>query len=158
MFLMIFLLLKCLFSQDTILDNYINTIDPITNYSLVTSQIENDYSIYILDLDSQHWLTDNEVDREIWQHWIILVVPEVIEYETSFLLIDGGSNSENPPDLSDEIMVIFSSIAVETKSVISILKTVPNEPLTFSDENFQRTEDEIIAYSLEKFLTTGDSK
>jgi len=49
-------------------------------------------------------------------------------------------------------------MAVESKSVMALLETVPNQPLMFSDENFTRTEDEIIAYSWEKFLTTGDPK
>src|SRR5205085_8656729 len=47
-------------------------------------------------------------------------------------------------------------MAVRTKSVIAELRMIPNEPLTFAGETKSRTEDEIIAYTWEKFLKTGD--
>jgi PhoPQ-activated pathogenicity-related protein len=38
----------------------------------------------------------------------------------------------------------------------TVLRQIPNEPLRFRDENRERTEDEIIAYTRDKYLWTGD--
>ena len=147
-----------LFSQSSVLDDYINNVDPYTEYSVVSSETGFGYTSYVLDLTSQKWLTDAEVDHPVWQHWIVLIVPWEVDYETAFLLINGGGNDLTPPDPLDEVYLLFGYMAVESKSVMALLETVPNQPLMFSDENFTRTEDEIIAYSWEKFLTTGDPK
>ena len=147
-----------LFPQSSVLDDYINTIDPFTDYSVVSSETGFGYTSYVLDLTSQKWLTDAEVDKPVWQHWIILLVPWEVDYETAFLLINGGGNDATPPDPTDEEYMAFAYFALESKSVMAFLETVPNQPLMFSDENFTRTEDEIIAYSWEKFLSTGDPK
>jgi len=147
-----------LFSQSSVLDDYITYNDPYTEYSVVSSETGFGYSSYILNLTSQKWLTDAEVDHPVWQHWIILLVPWEVDYETAFLLINGGGNDATPPDPTDEEYMAFAYFALESKSVMAILETVPNQPLMFSDEDFTRTEDEIIAYSWEKFLSTGDPK
>jgi PhoPQ-activated pathogenicity-related protein len=51
---------------------------------------------------------------------------------------------------------LLASLAVATGSVLSELRTVPNEPLTFAGETRKRSEDAIIAYSWDKYLKTGD--
>jgi PhoPQ-activated pathogenicity-related protein len=43
-----------------------------------------------------------------------------------------------------------------TGSVVTSLRDIPNEPLTFKEEGRPRTEDEIIAYTWQKFMKTGD--
>lgn len=152
------IIISVLFSQSAILDDYINNIDPYTDYSEESSEFGVGYTSYILDLTSQKWLTENEVNRPIWQHWITIFVPWDVDYETAFMLINGGSNSYNPPDPNDELNIAIGLMAVETKSVMAILDNIPNEPLIFTDEGFERTEDEIIAYTWEKYLSTGDPK
>ena len=79
-----------LFSQSSVLDDYINNVDPHTEYSVVSSEPGFGYTSYVLDLTSQKWLTDAEVDHPVWQHWIVLIVPWEIDYETAFLLIRRG--------------------------------------------------------------------
>ena len=46
-------------------------------------------------------------------------------------------------------------MATATKSVVTELRMVPNQPLTFSDDKKPRTEDKFIAYTWDKFLKTG---
>ncbi len=48
------------------------------------------------------------------------------------------------------------TIAKQTRSVVVELQGIPNEPVQFSDETETRNEDAIIAYSYDKFMTTGD--
>ncbi|MCC2671509.1 MAG: PhoPQ-activated pathogenicity-related protein PqaA type, partial [Armatimonadetes bacterium] len=50
----------------------------------------------------------------------------------------------------------FVQMALRTHSVVSELKMIPNEPLTFTGETMSRTEDAIIAYTWDRFLKTGD--
>ena len=51
---------------------------------------------------------------------------------------------------------MLANIAVATHSVVAELRMVPNQPLTFSDDGKPRVEDEMIAYTWDKFLRTGD--
>ena len=46
-----------------------------------------------------------------------------------------------------------------TRSVVAELRMVPNQPLVFAnDGGRERSEDEIIAYTWDKFLRTGDER
>jgi PhoPQ-activated pathogenicity-related protein len=66
----------------------------------------------------------------------------------------GDGNSFDPvPGIDPNLR----KVAAATRSVIVELSAVPNQPLTFSDETTPRSEDEIIAYSWDKFLQGGDS-
>jgi PhoPQ-activated pathogenicity-related protein len=49
-------------------------------------------------------------------------------------------------------------MAVETGTVVTELRMVPNQPLTFAGDTKGRTEDSLIAYSWDKYLKTGDEK
>lgn len=49
-------------------------------------------------------------------------------------------------------------MALATKSVVTELRMVPNQPLVFAGETEGRTEDSLIAYTWDKFLRTGDAK
>ena len=52
----------------------------------------------------------------------------------------------------------LTQIALDTKTIVTQLKMVPNEPLMFAGETTNRTEDEIIAYTWDKYLRTGDAR
>ena len=92
-----------------------------------------------------------------------IIVPEV-EWllgpvkDTALVLINGGDIGEPAPiiDPADPSYSDFRSLAAATRSVIVELRGVPNQPLQFSDETFTRSEDEIIAYSWDKFLRGAD--
>src|SRR6185436_20151525 len=67
----------------------------------------------------------------------------------------GGSNGREAPKQVDGNLV---RIALTTKSVITELRMVPNEPLVFAGDGQKRTEDGIIAYCWDKYLRTGDER
>ncbi len=138
----------------TPLDDYIAKPDPSYTYSLVNT-IDNPLGkVYQIDMKSQTWRTEKEVNRTLWQHWVNIIVPNDVASNTALLWINGGSNrNANPP--SPDMMVV--QIAVQSKTVVVDLKQVPNEPLTFADDpGNERTEDAIIAYSWDKYLKTKD--
>jgi PhoPQ-activated pathogenicity-related protein len=90
----------------------------------------------------------------VWQHWLSIVVPDSVRYETALLYIGGGSNDDEPPAAAPARVLRF---ALETNSVAAELGMVPNQPLRFADSPHQaRYEDDLIAYSRVKFIVTGD--
>jgi PhoPQ-activated pathogenicity-related protein len=141
--------------ERTALDEYIAA--PDTNYSfhLVKAIPEKDKTTFILEMTSQAWLTTNEVDRPLWKHWLIVVRPAIVTTTNSLLFIGGGNNRDGAPKSADGNM---QQLAVATKSIVSELRMVPNQPLIFTGESKGRTEDALIAYTWDKFLRTHDSK
>lgn len=138
---------------ETALDRYVHAPDPTFSFKLENKQSKDGVTQYVLNMISQTWRTPAEVDRTEWQHWVSIAVPDKVEFDTALLFIDGGSNGNPAPEKINED---FAKIAKATKSVIVELSMVPNEPLVFSDDGKKRTEDEIIAYTWDKFLRTGD--
>ena len=139
----------------TALDRYVAS--PDTNYSFrLANTIKGDgYTTYQIDLISQSWLTTNEVNRTLWQHWLTMVKPDKVSSTTGLLFIGGGGNRTNPPSRAGAEFVL---IATSTETVVAELRNVPNQPLIFSGEEKGRSEDALIAYTWDKFLRTGDEK
>ena len=53
-------------------------------------------SAVLLDMTSQ-WLTEREVERPLWTHWITVVRPTTITSDVALLFISGGSLDRQPP-------------------------------------------------------------
>jgi PhoPQ-activated pathogenicity-related protein len=139
-------------AQQTAMDRYVATPDPSYRYELVKSTPGEDLSVYVIQLTSQTWRNAQEVDHPVWKHWLTVAVPKKAKGSTGMLIISGGSTSPTPPKNPDLLLV---TIARSTKVVAAELRNIPNEPLVFLDENKPRREDEIIAYTWNKFLKTG---
>ena len=141
--------------ERTALDRYVKA--PDTNYSFrVALTIKGEgYTTYMIDMISQSWLTTNEVNRTLWQHWLTLVKPDKLTSATGLLFIGGGGNRTEPPTKANEDVV---QVALKTGTVATELRNVPNQPLIFAGEAKGRTEDALIAYTWDKFLRTGDEK
>jgi len=139
----------------TALDRYVTAPDPNYTYSLVRAVPGKDWTTYVLEMTSQAWLTTNEVDRPLWQHWLVVVIPDEVTTAKSLLFIGGGGNDGAPPKSAGEHLV---KIAIATKSVVSEVKMIPNQPLVFAGETQGRKEDSLIAYCWDKFLRTGDER
>lgn len=141
--------------ERTALDRYVQA--PDTNYSFrVAGTIKGEgCTTYLIDLISQSWLTTNEVNRPLWQHWLTLVRPDKVSCTTGLLLIGGGSNRTNLPVKAEANLML---IATSTETVVAELRNVPNQPLIFAGETKGRSEDSLIAYTWDKFLRTGDER
>jgi PhoPQ-activated pathogenicity-related protein len=138
----------------TPLDDYIAKPDASYTYSVVQTIDHPLGKVYILDMKSQTWRTEKEVNRTLWQHWLTVIVPNDVTSDTALLFINGGSNRGNPPSGPEGML---AQIAVQTKTVVADLKMVPNQPLIFTDDpGNERYEDAIIAYTFDKFLKTQD--
>src|SRR5262245_48820668 len=140
-------------SAKTALDKYVEAPDPAYKYELVSKVQGKGYTTFVLKMTSQTWRSTSEVDRNVWWHWMILVKPDDVKSSKSLLYISGGNNNSAAPKDADGPII---QIAKTTKSVVTELRMVPNQPLTFSDDKKPRVEDEFIAYTWDKYLKTGD--
>ena len=156
-------------SAATALDDYLALQDPTVIPVEVESVYHGDWlantTAYNLQFTSQFWREPNEVDTTEWTHWVTVIVPGGLGiafgggvHDTALILINGGDIGEPAPsiDPADPNHMQFRSMALGTRSVVVELRGVPNQPLLFSDDPNARTEDEIIAYSWDKFLNGGD--
>ncbi len=131
----------------TALDDYVAAFDPTYSYDVIDTTVVPGFTAYTIDMTSQTWRSPGEVDRTEWQHFLYIVVPDFVVDDTALLIIDGGTNGGSA-SLPDEL-VQFAGVS---GAVTAQLRTVPNQPLQFSDETFTRSEDAIIAYTFDKFL------
>src|ERR1700674_1364941 len=81
--------------------------------------------------------------------------PDKVSSSKALLFISGGSIHRSPPKSANGMSV---RTAVATKSVVAELRGVPNQPIVFAGETKGRSEDDLIAYTWDKFLRTGDEK
>jgi len=145
--------------ERTALDRYIAAPDPNFSYKLVNTINDEGVTAYILDMTSQSWRSKDEVDRPLWQHWVAIIKPDKVKTSTGLLVISGGKNGSNPPDKLDKT---FAQIALGTQSVVTVLMMIPNQPLKFSNEPLDaykeegRVEDDMIAYTWDRYMKTGD--
>jgi PhoPQ-activated pathogenicity-related protein len=148
--------------SNDVLREYVYRDDGAYTYSLNTTLNGGSYTAYIIDMTSQIWRSPGEVNRTVWQHWLTIIVPSASFgplRSTAGLVITGSNNSGSPPTELDDETEIAAQLAVATRSVIAVLRNTPNQPLFFPDE-FPvrgRTEDDLIAYTYDKFLETGDT-
>jgi PhoPQ-activated pathogenicity-related protein len=78
---------------------------------------------------------------------------KVMHPRTSFLLIGQGSNTNNPPKATDQLLLLAAALAVRTNTIAAVLYQVPNQPCGFSDDEWHpRSEDDIIAYTWAHFI------
>jgi PhoPQ-activated pathogenicity-related protein len=137
----------------TPLDEYIAKPDPAYSWKVVKTVPGDGYTTYVVDLKSQNWRTVPEVNRTLWEHWLVIVKPQKVEHETGFLNIGGGRNGSPAPDSASPQMI---QIAKATNSVVAELRMIPNQPIIFNGDGKERFEDDLIAYSWIKFMDTRD--
>ena len=148
-------------SQATPLDDYVNAADPEYTYGPTPANViaGTGYTANVWYMASGTWRSSSEVDRTLWEHWLVIIVPDTVSHTKAMMLVDGGSNSSTPPSSVDAGL---AQIAVATQSILAYVKQIPNQRIKFSDETDPRyidngrTEDELIAYAWDKFKTTGD--
>lgn len=144
----------------TALDDYIAEPDPNFGWTVANILPGSGYTCTVLDMTSQTWRDEpNEVDRELWQHWVKIVKPSTVSSNIGLLWISGGSNGGSVPNSVDSRLV---AIAKATQTVCAELRMVPNQRIKFADETDPRyisngrKEDELIAYAWDKYLRGGD--
>lgn len=139
----------------TALDKYVATPDPTYSYKIVRTTEDADGTLFVVDLKSQTWLTAEEVNRPVWQHWLLIYRPKQVANNKALMFIGGGANGKDAPAGLDRNI---AAVAKATQSVVAELKQVPNQPLIFHGDGVERVEDDLIAYTWNHYIKTGDAR
>ena len=142
-------------SQPTVIDEYVHADDPNYRWEIVSRTEADTHIAIVAELVSQKWLTEQEVDRPVWHHWITIVIPKQVKSDVGMLWIGGGSNLDPAPGAPPEHI---TRIALATGAVVAELGMVPNQPLEFHGDGNLRYEDDLIAYGWNRFLEGEDSR
>ena len=144
-------------ASETPLDRYVAAPDPSFAWTVSKTLPAEGVTATLIDLTSQRWLTEKEVEQPLWKHWLVVITPEKVTSDIGFLFIGGGRNDRNPPATPTKWLV---DAARDTGTVVAELRMVPNQPVVFKDDPDRkpRTEDDFIAYTWNKYLRTGDDK
>ncbi len=129
------------------LKTYVEKPDASFSYRLVAAEaIGEDATGYVLRMTSQTW-------RGVrWEHWVSLIVPKVVKHpDKAILAITGGSSQSRQPDGKSGVALMLGRLAQQTGAILIVVQQVPNQPL------FGRLyEDDLISYTFDKYLTTGE--
>ncbi|MEX2169925.1 MAG: PhoPQ-activated pathogenicity-related family protein [Pirellulales bacterium] len=140
-------------AESTPLDEYLEAPDTLYKWELVQSIEGNSSKTCVIRLTSQAWLSENEVDRPVWEHWLVVVKPNTLKTNKAFLVVSGSDNNRPAPDSANAVV---SRIAEATGSIVAELRMVPNQPLMFHGDGTPRKEDDLIGYGWNQFLETGN--
>jgi len=135
----------------TALDDYIQKPDDSYSWKIADTKTVDGMKTVLVDMVSQTWRTKKDVNRTQWRHWLTLSIPEKVTSDVGMLFIGGGYNGEGPRS-NDETEVI----ARATGTVVAQLGMIPNQTLIFHDDGKERREDDLIGYTWDQFLQTGD--
>ena len=75
--------------EATALDRYVAAPDPSYRYELIETILGDGYAAHVLEMSSQRWRDETEVDRPLWKHWLTIIEPEQVATGTE-LVVDGG--------------------------------------------------------------------
>ena len=138
----------------TALDRYVQAPDDNYAWRVEKTIPGQGSTTYVLEMTSQAWRSETEVNRPVWTHWLVIEKPDKLTSNKALMMITGGDIDSPAPDGASERT---RGAAVATGSVVAELRGIPNEPLTFiGDETKPRSEDSLIAYTWDKFMRTGD--
>lgn len=141
------------FAQETItpataLQAYLHNGDTHYQWSVRDSFQLETVKGYNLILTSQKW-------REYtWRHQLTILVPRQNNHDGALLFITGGSNRDEQPNWKkndDELVASLAHMASTNKAITAVIRQTPNQPL-YGD----RTEDELISYTLHNYKQDGD--
>ncbi|MFO1066482.1 MAG: PhoPQ-activated pathogenicity-related family protein [Pirellulales bacterium] len=139
----------------TALDRYVAAPDDSFAWKIVAVKDLPGAKMFVVDMTSQTWLTPTEVDRTKWQHWLTIVKPNEVKSSTAMMFIGGGGNGGAPPDKMDDRVL---AVANGSRTVVAELKQVPNQPLVFHGDGKPRVEDDLIGYTWDQYIKTGDER
>ena len=144
--------------SETALDRYVAAPDPSFSWKVLKPLPAADgAAATVLDVTSQKWLTEAEVERPLWTHWLTVVRPPKVTSDVALLFISGGTLERQPPASPPAWLV---AAARDTGTITAELRLVPNQPVVFKGDPSRkpRSEDDFIAYTWDKYLRTGDER
>lgn len=135
-------------TPENALHAYLNNSDRSFRWEVQEKQRSEGAGLYRILFTSQTW-------RDIeWNHELMIIVPDKVEFSDALLFITGGSVKDGKPnthEFTDDFVKAIGNIAVVNKAVAAIIWQVPNQPL-YDD----LTEDALITYTLYNYKQDKD--
>jgi hypothetical protein len=103
----------------TALDDYVAAPDSNYSYRVVKTIEVPGCTGYVLEMTSQAWRSEKEVDRTVWKHWLTIIKPEKVASDIALLWITGGSNDRPAPERPEQMLV---AIAQNSGSVVAEIR------------------------------------
>lgn len=133
------------------LSGYVSKADNSYRWKLIKTSEDNSLQFAQLHMISQTWRGTP------WQHRLLVARPTDIKKASHALLIIGGGSwrkgLENAPFDDAGEMQLVTSLAKTTQMPVVLLSHVPFQPLFDG-----KKEDQIIAYTFDRFLDSGDEE
>ena len=82
----------------TALDRYVAQPDDTYSWKVVNTFKSKGLTAFVIDLKSQTWRTKDEVNRTLWQHWLIVVKPDQVKFDTGHAVHRRGRTTAIRPD------------------------------------------------------------
>ena len=124
------------------LEDYVTAPDPSFNWKRCEQKPLPHATLTHLELVSQTW------QKQFWSHHLLVVRPEKVTHPDVALIFVTGGGFGAPDDKDAER---FNLVAQRAGAIAAIITKVPNQPLYDG-----RTEDALIAYTLDQYLKSGD--
>lgn len=139
------------------LEAYVNQDDGVFRYDHIASIPASGVTVHLYNLVSQVWRSADEIDRTLWQHQLVIVVPDTVASDTGMLFVGDNDNDDPLPGQDDVIVQIITQLALGSQTIVSAVYQVPNQPFYFPNDTSRYKEDDLVGYSWDKFLDTGDT-
>jgi PhoPQ-activated pathogenicity-related protein len=127
--------------------------EELFSWKAIEKEDHPDYTVHLLEVTSQQW-GKGEVTDPLWKHYMRVTLPKTLKVAKSFFYVGGGKSGEKVWQTPPELL----KIALETQTILTELRAVPNQPLQFIGESKQRKEDQIIARTWRNFLEKKNSE
>ncbi|MFO0086901.1 MAG: PhoPQ-activated protein PqaA family protein, partial [Pirellula sp.] len=72
-------------SKRTALDDYVSKPDSTYSWSTENTVQTGPLKTSVIRLKAQTWRTEKDVDRPVWEHWLVITVPEKVTSDRVFL-------------------------------------------------------------------------
>ena len=63
-------------AEETALDRYVKKPDPTYAWTVAREVKGDGLTQWVVDLKSQTWRTEKDVNRPVWEHWLTVVKPD----------------------------------------------------------------------------------
>src|SRR5918993_759523 len=84
-------------SSPTALDRYVAVPDPNFAWKVLKPLPAEGVTATLLEMTSQKWLTEQEVERPLWTHWLTVIRPAKVTSDIALVYITGGSIERQAP-------------------------------------------------------------
>ncbi len=139
------------------LEAYVQIDDGAYRYDHLASIPGQGFTIHLYNLVSQVWRSPEEIDRTLWQHQLVIVEPAVVSSGTAMLFVGDNDNDDPLPDENDIIVQIITQLALGSQTIVGAVYQIPNQPFYFPGDVDRYKEDDLSAYTWDKYLDTGDT-